>query len=92
MKMKYYHMIVEPIGNWPGETLGRMEYISPTQGAAPNGYRCVGVCGFHEKPKQVQYPCRNCVYYATCGDSMRTMQCDGRKTKREMRNGNSDDF
>lgn len=88
--MKYYHMIVEPIGNWDGETNGRKEYISTTQGAAPPGYKVVGVCGFHEKPKQVQYPCRNCVYYATCGESMRTAPCDGRKTKSELRkeNGN----
>ena len=50
--MKYYHMIVEPIGNWPGETTGRKEYISTTQGAAPDGYRCVGVCGFHEKERR----------------------------------------
>lgn len=85
--MKYYHMIVEPIGNWPGETTGRKEHISTRQGAAPPGYKVVGVCGFHEKPKEVQYPCRNCVYYATCGESMRTMPCDGRKTKREMQHG-----
>lgn len=46
---------------------------------------CVGVCGYHEKPKQVQYPCRGCVYYAACGSSMRTVPCDGRKTKSELR-------
>ena len=86
--MKYYHMIVEPIGNWPGETTGRKEYISTTQGAAPPGYKCVGVCGFHEKPKEVQKPCIGCVYYAACGSSTRTMPCDGRKTKREMQNEN----
>lgn len=48
-KKKYYHMIVEPIGNWPGETAGRKEYISTTQGAVPDGYKLVGVCGYHEK-------------------------------------------
>ena len=85
--MKYYHMIVEPIGNLAGETTGRKEYISTTQGSAPAGYRCVGVCGFHEKPREVQYPCRGCVYYAACGSSMRTMHCDGRKTKSELRKG-----
>lgn len=83
--MKYYHMIVEPIGNWIGDDTGRKEYISTVQGSAPKGYRCVAVCGFHEKPRQVQYPCRNCVYYKTCGESMRTAPCDGRKTKRELR-------
>ena len=86
--MKYYHMIIQPLGNWPDETSNRIEYISPTQGSAPPGYRCVGVCGFHEKPRQVQYPCRNCVYYNVCGESMRTMPCDGRKTKMELRKEN----
>ena len=84
-------MIVEPIGNWIGDDTGRKEYISTVQGSAPNGYRCVAVCGYHEKPKQVQYPCRNCVYYAVCGESMRTMPCDGRKTKSELRKENDND-
>ena len=83
--MKYYHMIVEPIGNWPGDTGNRKEYISTIQGAAPPGYKSVGVCGFHEKSREAQYPCRNCVYYAACGSSMRTMPCDGRKTKSQLR-------
>ena len=48
-KKKYYHMIIEPIGNWPGETTGRKEYISTIQGAVPDGYKLVGVCGYHEK-------------------------------------------
>lgn len=79
--MKYYHMIVEPIGNWPRETTGRKEYISTRQGAAPNGYRCVGVCGFHETPREIKHPCIGCVYYAECGESTRTMPCNGRQTK-----------
>ena len=87
MTTKYYHMIVEPIGNFPGETTGRKEYISTTQGAAPPGYKCVGVCGFHEKQREVQYPCRGCVYYAACGSSTRTMPCDVRKTKKELKDG-----
>ena len=42
--MKYYHMIIERGGQ-------RREYISATQGAAPAGWRVVGVCGYHdEKP------------------------------------------
>lgn len=81
--MKYYHMIVQYPGDRDGST--RREYISTTQGSAPEGYVCVGVCGYHEKERQVQYPCRNCVYYAVCGESMRTMPCDGRKTKSELR-------
>lgn len=84
--MKYYHMIVEPIGNFLGETTGRKEYVSTTQGSAPSGYKCVAVCGFHEKPREAQYPCRGCVYYAACGSSTRTHPCDGRKTKSELRN------
>ena len=83
--MKYYHMIIQPLGNWPDETSNRIEYISTTQGSAPPGYRCVAVCGFHEKPREVQKPCVGCVYYVTCGSSTRTMPCNGRKTKSEFR-------
>ena len=59
--MRYYHMIVE--SNATGE---RREYISTKQGEAPHGYKCVGVCGYHDKPRQVQKPCIGCVYYAAC--------------------------
>ncbi len=31
----------------------------------------------------MKYPCRNCVYFAACGDNMRTMPCKGRTTKTE---------
>ena len=85
--MKYYHMIVQYPGDRDGST--RREYISTVQGSAPKGYVCVGVCGYHEKPREVQYPCRGCVYYAACGSSMRTAHCDGRKTKSELRKENS---
>ena len=44
--MKYYHMIVEQW--WTGE---RKEYISTRQGSAPNGWKCIAVCGYHEKDK-----------------------------------------
>lgn len=47
MVKRYYHMIVQRRSDWTGET--RKEYISTRQGAAPDGYVCVGVCGFHEK-------------------------------------------
>ncbi len=43
--MRYYHMIIEPKA---GGT--RKEYISTRQGEAPEGWRCVGVCGYHDKP------------------------------------------
>lgn len=81
--MKYYHMIVQYPGDRDGST--RREYISTIQGSAPKGYVCVGVCGYHEKKREVQYPCRCCVYYAACGSSMRTAHCDGRKTKSELK-------
>lgn len=44
---KYYHMIIQRIDDTTGST--RKEYISRRQGYAPPGWRCVGVCGFHEK-------------------------------------------
>ena len=44
---KYYHMIIQRIGDKTGET--RKEYISKHQGSAPAGWVCVGVCGYHEK-------------------------------------------
>lgn len=37
--------------------------------------------------KQVQYPCRGCVYFKECGDNMRTMPCEGRRTKRQQKGG-----
>ena len=47
MKRKYYHMIIQRPADWTGET--RREYIGTKQGAAPPGWICVGVCGYHEK-------------------------------------------
>lgn len=37
--------------------------------------------------KNVKYPCRNCVYFSTCGDTTRTEHCDGRETKSEKKRG-----
>lgn len=31
----------------------------------------------------MKYPCRNCIYFKTCGDNMRTVECNGRTTKSE---------
>lgn len=45
--IKYYHMIIQHMSDNTGET--RKEYISRKQGSAPPGWKCVGVCGFHEK-------------------------------------------
>ena len=44
--MKIYHMIIEKIT--PQGEKSRKEYISPKQGSAPQGWQCVGVCGYHE--------------------------------------------
>lgn len=44
---KYYHMIIQRKYDQNGET--RREYISTRQGTAPQGWICVGVCGYHEK-------------------------------------------
>ena len=50
---RYYHMVIQPIGQWPDDTNNRREYISTKQGSAPDGWRCVGVCGYHEKEEAV---------------------------------------
>lgn len=31
--------------------------------------------------KSVKYPCRNCIYFAACGDRNRQQECKGRMTK-----------
>lgn len=49
--MKYYHMIIERIIYDP-ESKTRREYISPKQGSAPAGWKCVAVCGYHEAPNE----------------------------------------
>ncbi len=46
---KYYHMIIQRADDATGKT--RKEYISRRQGHSPPGWKCVGVCGFHEKTK-----------------------------------------
>lgn len=51
-KVKYYHMIIEPISGWDESPKNRREYISRRQGAAPDGWKCVGVCAFHEKERK----------------------------------------
>ena len=47
---KYYHMIIQHEHDYTGET--RREYISKKQGSAPRGWKVLGVCGYHEKPKE----------------------------------------
>ena len=85
--MRYYHMIIERNGGWDIAPEGRREYISPHAGLAPYGWKCVAVCGYHEKPREVQFPCRNCVYFDDCGHHNRTEQCDRRKTRSQVQSG-----
>ena len=33
--------------------------------------------------KQVKHPCIGCVYFNACGETNRTMPCDGRMTRSE---------
>ena len=35
--------------------------------------------------KQVKHPCIGCVYFKSCGETNRTMPCDGRMTQSERR-------
>lgn len=35
--------------------------------------------------RSVKKPCMGCVYFKVCGESSRTVPCDGRKTKREVK-------
>lgn len=49
--MKYYHMIIgRKAAEAMGDTSTRREYISRRQGSAPEGWVCLGVCGYHEDP------------------------------------------
>lgn len=36
-----------------------------------------------ESMKHPKHPCINCIYFKVCGETTRTMPCDGRKTKSE---------
>ena len=33
--------------------------------------------------KQPIHPCQGCIYFKVCGETTRTMPCNGRVTKRE---------
>ena len=51
--MKYYHMIIaRSAAENVGDTSTRREYIAKRQGSAPDGWICLGVCGYHEEPKR----------------------------------------
>lgn len=48
--MKIYHMIIaRAAAEVMGDTSTRREYLNRRQGAAPAGWICVGVCGYHEE-------------------------------------------
>lgn len=49
---RFYHMIVarESYERF-GDKSTRREYISTRQGSAPDGWVCVGVCGYHDVGK-----------------------------------------
>lgn len=50
---KYYHMVIaRPSVERFGDTSTRKEYISTRQGSAPDGWVCVGVCGYHEESNE----------------------------------------
>ena len=51
--MKYYHMIIGK--KWEeshGDKSTRKEYLSTKQSSAPEGWICLGVCGYHETTKR----------------------------------------
>lgn len=57
--MKYYHVIIEKQHNfWEGEKAAekmkdtRQEIICKGRVHCPEGWRVVGVCGYHEAPAQ----------------------------------------
>ena len=54
--MKYYHVIIEPNHGYFEDSKKaaemksqRREIICPNKVRCPNGWRIVGVCGYHEK-------------------------------------------
>lgn len=49
--MKYYHVIIERKAHWstPNIDTTRREIICPGRVRCPEGWRIVGVCGYHEK-------------------------------------------
>jgi len=50
-----------------------------------DNYCCHGACKELVEGKMVKFPCRNCVYFNTCGDNMRTRPCKGRKTRNDIK-------
>ena len=36
----------------------------------------------------VKHPCQNCVYFKVCGENTRTVPCNGRMTKTEVKKQN----
>lgn len=52
--MKYYHVIIEKKRHWsePNTDTARQEIICKGKVHCPEGWRIVGVCGYHEKPTE----------------------------------------
>ena len=50
--MRFYHMIIaRPAAENVGDHSTRREYICKRQGAHPDGWVCLGVCGYHDTPR-----------------------------------------
>ena len=49
--MRYYHMIIQRPIHVGRSMETRREYISTRQGSAPEGWVCIAVIGYHDKPK-----------------------------------------
>lgn len=53
---KYYHVIIEKKAHWsrPESVIHetRREIICKNKVQCPEGWRIVGVCGYHEKPNE----------------------------------------
>lgn len=54
--IRYYHMIIEPIGGGDESPNNRKEYISTKRDSAPDGWKCVAICGFHDEVTKNAYP------------------------------------
>ena len=53
-EMRLYHMNIEHNGAWDISPEERRVYISKHQGAAPEGWHCVAVCGYHDVPGKTE--------------------------------------
>lgn len=54
--MRVYHMVIEENNPADFNNPRQKEYLDTKQGAAPAGWHCVGVCGFHDQKKEPTDP------------------------------------